>query len=76
MPVMLADYGPGGLTSVFIIGGSGLVVAVCIVGALITYFLNQKEAARSLLAVAGVVFLACWLLVILASILGRYFHLL
>ena len=75
MRVMLADYQPGGLTSVFIIFGSGFVIAVCLVAALITYLIKQKEAAQSLLMAAGIVFLVCWLLVIIASILGRHFHL-
>jgi hypothetical protein len=75
MFVMLADYGPGGLTSLLIIFGSGFVFAICLIGALISFLIKQKKAAQDFVIAAGVVFLACWLLVITASILGRYFHL-
>ena len=75
MRVMLADYQPGGLTSVFIMFGFGCIIAVCLIGALITYLIKQKEAAQSLLIAAGIMFLFGWLLIIIASILGRHFNL-
>ena len=73
--MIFADYQPGGLTSVFIIFVFGFLIAGCLIGAMFTYLIKQKEVSESLLIAAGVAFLVCWVLLIIAGILGKHFNL-
>jgi hypothetical protein len=74
MPVMLADYDPGTLSGLLVGMLFAAAISVCIIGAVIMSALRKPEAARALLKVAGICFLAGFALIFLTVALGRVFH--
>ena len=76
MPVMLADYGPGGLTGIYLLMLGGLGVAFCLVLAGVMALAKKRRVARGFLIAGGVVFVLAILLVCLARGFGETFHLL
>jgi hypothetical protein len=72
---MFADYGPGGLTSVYLQILGGLGVAFCLALAGVMALVKERRAARGFLIAAGVVFVLAILLACLAKGLGETFHL-
>jgi hypothetical protein len=75
MPVIVADFVPGGLTAYFVILLSSLLVGIGLVGAAIMFLVRKRDAARALLKIAGVAFGCGLLLVFLATIFGRVLNL-
>ena len=76
MPVILADFDPGTLTGFFIVVIFSSLVAICLIAALVTYLLRQRENARGLLVAAGICALVGFGLVCVAVAFGRRFQLL
>jgi hypothetical protein len=75
MQVMFADYGPGGLTGIYLLMLGGLGVAFCLALAGVLALGKERRVARGFLIAGGVVFVLAIFFVCLARGFGERFHL-
>jgi hypothetical protein len=76
MPMMIADYGPGGLTGTYIILLSGLGLTLCLIFVVLAMLMKEWRFVRGGLIAAGVIFGIVTLLFCLAIGFGKRLHLL